>query len=261
MRKKILCFGFTVVVFLGFSGCASRSEQWDSRQSDVDLDGDGKMDEIGFSLDETASDFTLSVNGARITGHGSNVESSFGILDIDARDSYKEIAVSERGPSADFFTSFYYYDGRGVVFMGKTAGLHHDLEDMKGIDFNGDGIFVTQTRAGGCLQTWFYSDQYVLDLAHLVLNVPQDLYEMNSRVTVLKPIPLRASRTDPEVVANLEVGEVVTILSSDETGWYLVENSKGVRGWFEIKFDVFCGKISGTDLSSGEVFEGLSFAD
>lgn len=260
MRKKILCFGFTVVVFLGFSGCASRPEQWDSRQSDVDLDGDGKMDEIGFSLDETASDFILSVNGARMTGHGSNVESSFGILDIDARDSYKEIAVSEWGPSTDFFTSFYYYDGRDVVFMGKTAGLYYDLEGQDGIEFNGDGTFMTQTRAGGCLQTWFYSDQYVLNLAHLVLNISQDLYEMNSRVTVLKSIPLQTSPTDSEVVANLEVGEAVTILSSDETGWYLVENSKGTHGWFEIKFDGFC-KISGTDLSSGEVFEGLSFAD
>lgn len=259
MRRTILCFGFTVVVFLGFSGCASRSEQWDFRQSDVDLDGDGKMDEIGFLLDDTASNFTLSVNGDRMTSHGENVESSFGILDIDTHDSYKEIAVSEWGPSSDYFTSFYYYDGHDVVFMGKTAGLHYDLEGIKGIQFNGDGTFVTQTRASGCLQTWFYSDQYVLDLAHLVLNVSQDLYEMNSRVTVLGSIPLQSSRTGPEVVTNLEVGEVVTILSSDETGWYLVENSKGTRGWFEIKLDS-C-KISGTDLSSGEVFEGLSFAD
>lgn len=218
----------------------------------TDLNSDGIMDQISFQTPKTLHSFTLQVNDALLEENGQNLKTYIEIVDIDPYDSLKEIAVSDYGPSSDYRTFFYFYDGKNLISMGETSGV-------PGIDmtFPGDGTFTTQTR-GQILQTWFYEDQFKLTSDHLIENIPQDLYEMNTPVTVLQSIPLQKSRTDSEQIAVLEVGESATILSSDNKEWCLVETSTGVQGWFAVEnFNI----IKGTNLSATDVFEGLSMAD
>ncbi|MFA5842364.1 MAG: SH3 domain-containing protein [Candidatus Gracilibacteria bacterium] len=218
----------------------------------TDLNSDGIMDQISFEIPKTLDSFTLQVNDALVEGNEQNLKSYIEIVDIDPTDSFKEIAVSDYGPSSDYRTFFYFYDGKNLISMGETQGI-----PGLNMTFPGNGTFITQTR-GQILQTWFYEDQFKLTDAHSIENIPQDLYEMNTPVIVLQPLPLQKSRTDSEQVAILEVGESATILSSDNKEWCLVETSTGVQGWFVIEnFDI----IKGTNLSATEVFDGLSMAD
>ncbi|MBE0448456.1 MAG: SH3 domain-containing protein [Actinobacteria bacterium] len=227
----------------------------------VDLNGDGVIDIIRFDcplLDESIvvrDTYTLYINNSSVRGEGSNLDGYFRIVDIDQRDNVKEISVGESGPSDDYATAFYYYDGNKIVFMGKVQGADNEL--AKDIKIDGSGTLHTRTR-GEILHTWFYPDSYRLSKAHTLERISQDLYEMNWKVKVVKELPLQTSRTNPKTSVVLQPGEEVTILKSDDKEWCLVENSKGIKGWFAVEdFSV----IKGTGLEASRFFEGLSGAD
>lgn len=216
----------------------------------VDLDGDGSQDNISFVCQKAGSEFTLSVNGISVKGHGDNLDGNFKIVDIDSRDNIKEISIPESGPSGDFKTAFYYYDGKHLMDMGKVQGTD-------AVKINGSGTIVARAR-GLVLHTWFYDDPYILTKLHLLERVPKDLYEMNCKVKVKRPLNLKKSRSGSQIAITLQSGEEVTILSSDDKEWCLVENKEGVRGWFAV--DRFV-EIRGTNLNTSEFFEGLNQAD
>ncbi|MEW6572403.1 MAG: SH3 domain-containing protein [Bacillota bacterium] len=219
----------------------------------VDLNGDGAVDTIRFTCREEAGDFTLYVNDAFVIGEGENLDGYCKVVDIDASDSVKEIAVGEAGPSDDYATAFYYYDGERVIPMGKIPGS----EAGNVLKIDGSGKVATKTR-GKTLHTWFYPDFYKLSEGHLLERIPQEMYEMNHKVRVIKEIKLQKSPTSTETAVVLLPGEEVVILASDDREWCLVENSKGIRGWFAFeKYDT----IKGTEMSVRDVFEGLCYAD
>ncbi len=195
-------------------------------------------------------EFILTVNGVSIKGSGDNLDGHFNVVDIDTKDNIKEIAVPESGPSGDYKTAFYYYDGKHIVEMGKVQG-------SDAVKIDGSGTIVARTR-GLVLHTWFYDDPYKLTKLHLLKRVPKDLYEMNCKVKVKRPLALKKSRSSSKIAITLQLGEEVTIFSSDDKEWCLVENKEGVQGWFAIDgFD----QIRGANLSASEFFDGLSYAD
>lgn len=219
----------------------------------VDLNGDGVVDTIRFTCREEAGDFTLYVNDAFVIGEGENLDGYCRVVDIDAEDNVKEISVGEAGPSDDYATAFYYYDGKRVIPMGKIQGS--EFGNVLKID--GSGELATKTR-GKTLHTWFYPDFYRLSEEHLLERIPQELYDMNCKVRVKKEFKLQKSRTSTETAVVLQPGEEVVILASDDKEWCLVQNSKGARGWFAFeKYD----NIKGTEMSVRDVFEGLCYAD
>lgn len=221
-----------------------------SRTEEVDLDGNGTIDKISFDCKVGGSEFTLTVNDVSIKGSGDNLDGHCTVVDIDTSDNTYEIAIPESGPSDDYKTAFYYFDGSSITKMGKVQGAGT-------VRIDGSGTVTAKTR-GTILQTWFYDDPYELSTTHLLQRVPQDLYEMNSRVKVKRLLALQKSRSSSEIVMTLQPGEEVTILSSDDQKWCLVENNEGVRGWFAVNgFD----QIRGSNLSATEFFEGLSNAD
>ena len=81
------------------------------QQSDFDLNGDGNTDKIKYHLDKNEYDFSITINGIIIKDKGECMANYINIVDIDESDNIKEIAVEEYGPSDDYFTHFYYYDG------------------------------------------------------------------------------------------------------------------------------------------------------
>lgn len=229
----------------------------------ADLNGNGIMDKIILTInDEYGYEYTLQVNDLKLELFGSNIEPNFNIVDIDERDSYKEIAVSEYGPSNDEAVSFFYYDGMNIIPMGVIEGFYgiayHYGNDLVGnMKIDGLGSISTRTR-GVILHTWFYADEYQLSEGHLLVNIPKDLYEMNYEVEVLREITLQKSREDSSAGVTLKKGEIATILASDNIEWCIVENSKGETGWFAV--DDF-HEIRGLGLFASDVFGGLSYAD
>lgn len=216
-----------------------------------DLNGDGKKDNISLVCNNDNYSFKLTVNGKTASGEGDNFDGVFCICDINTSDKIKEIAVTEAGPSDDYMTSFFWYDGKTLIPMGKIQGASHSML------VDGSGVLATKSR-GDILQTWFYSDNYKLDSKHLLVNVPKSSYLMNTVVTVKKSLALQKSTTDKSTSYTLKVGEKVVIVSTDNKKWCKVLNSKGQAGWFYVS-DFY--NVNGTKVSADNYFDGLCFAD
>lgn len=177
----------------------------------------------------------------------------FGIVDIRFSDDRKEIAVSDLGPSTDYTTSFYTFDGKTLKFMGTTQGLYERMR------FDREGSFTTIARAT-MLDTWFYDDIFTLADDHTLVHVPQNFYERISKLggSTLVTLSLQTSPTDPSIAMTLMKGERETIVGCDNIAWCKVVGDDGKEGWFRIDDN---GHVAGTSLFPSEVFDGLSNAD
>ncbi len=221
-----------------------------------DINGDKTIDTITLRVrayNEYELITTLTINTSSVTVEGYNPQGYFGIVDIDTKDNQLEIAVSDDGPSDDYTTSVYTYDGEHIILIGTISGSYSDMT------FDGSGQLTTQTRAH-ILDTWFYDDQFMLSKNQLV-HVPQALYTRNMPpVTVLKELPLLESPVDSAAVTyTLQKGDIVHIVGCDNIAWCAIENKDGQRGWF--REDARTENNSQTAITHVEYFEGLSNAD
>jgi len=172
--------------------------------------------------------------------------------------------VSDLGPSNDYTTMFYTYDGEKIKDMGITEGLYKQgvyAEDFGKalMDFPGDGTFTTSKR-GAVLHTWFYDQTIELDENHLLVEVPQSVYKMDYEVTVLKDLPLVFMPEDDTLAFTLKAGEKATLVWTDDVEWVSAKNEDGEEGWFKLE-DPINIIIDGKTFPSYEVFEGLNMAD
>ncbi len=216
-----------------------------------DITGDGKAETVWLTTD---SNFvtTLHVNNATAVVPGDNPQGYFGIVKLNNQDPITEIAVSDLGPSDDYTTTFYYYDGNNIIPMGTTQGLY---EDMK---FDGKGTVTTLTR-GKMLDTWFYPDEFSLTPNRSLTHVPKDFYTRDTLVTMLHELSVQASPTSSQIVGKLKKNEKATITRCDDKKWCEITGAKGERGWFAVEdYDVIVGTGG---LHGGDVFDGLSYAD
>lgn len=222
----------------------------ESSNLSLDLNGDSIKENISFSCKQGSDTFTLVVNNTKFEGTGYNLDGEIYICDIDKSDRYKELAVTESGPSSDYATEFFLYDGKNLVSMGKIEGDAYFIKILE------NGTVVTQTR-GRILQTWFYSDVYKLSNNHKLINVPKDLYKMNTFVRLKKPLNVKKSRESDETF-KIPQGEIAVILRTDNKEWCEIMDSNGRIGWFALEN---YGHLKGTEMDTSEVFDGLCYAD
>lgn len=217
----------------------------DLDSANIDLNGDGVKDNIRFSCEFGDGNFVLYINNKVLKGSGCILEGYCKIVDINSKDKFKEIAIEERGPSDDYATAFYYYDGKRILPMGKIQGSFEN----GALKIGGLSKIKTMTR-GKVLHTWFYPDSYKLSPNHLLEHINQKLYQMNTKVRIKRALPVQKSSTNSKITFTLKTGEEAIILASDDKEWCLIRNSKGQFGWF---------KINGLD--GHQFFDGLCYAD
>jgi len=222
----------------------------------VDLNGDGIEEKILYKTN--GEDFSygnaceLLVNGQEIRLEGSSFLNSFAIVDIDKRDKIKEIVISDEGPSSDYISEFFYYDGKKTLEIGTIEGLY----DF-GIKIGGLGEFSAISRAD-ILHTWWFDRLYKLNSHHKIVEIEQDVFDANYSVFVKKPLKLYVSRDSKSDSFMLKEGTVVNLAGTDNKEWCLVETKDGKRGWFALEgYD----EIRGTNLNAWEFFIGLCYAD
>jgi hypothetical protein len=218
--------------------------------TDVDVNRDGRIDHVQFSVEDNRSSYTLSINDATYTGEGWAIGNSFSLCDIDSSDSYLEIAVSESGPSDDYATYFHYYDGKAIHSMGVIPGSH-------AVQVDGSGRVRTQRR-GRILQTWFYPCVFSIDGSRMLRPVHQELYPMGTACTMKRSLGLLASRSDSSIVVVVRPGDRVVIEASDDTTWSVVRAPNGVWGWFKV---TGYSSVMPSGIAAGDLFDGLSYAD
>ena len=225
----------------------------------LDLNSDGKSDTIEVRYTGTYhDDFRLQINDSFIDGSGIDVTDQFRIVDIDPEDPYMEVVIEEFGPSSDTMSSFYYYDGKKIHFMGKVEGLCGNRDSVAG-----DGKISTLTRSK-LLQTWFYKDYYELDGRHMLAHIKQDCYEAPSymKATPLKVlVPSLSFYEAPgssRISLTAKKDDEVFLLGSDEKNWCLFGTRDGKKGWLKLTgFNTVAKLIKSAD----EVFAGLNYAD
>ncbi len=220
-----------------------------------DLDGDGVKDTVRLQLAGQYKDaYVLKVNGHEVKNYGESIDENIYIVDIDGSDKFKEVAVQQYGPSDDYKTDFYYYDGNGLVFMGTLQGLCAEKGNIKG-----NGI-VTASERAIMLQTWFYAKEYKLAEGHLLQGVRIELYPALYDIQTLKlkkDLSLFESPVSSKVVAKLKAGDSITLLGCDSVEWCKAQTASGIKGWFAV--DLM--KVREAGLDASEVFDGLIFAD
>lgn len=220
------------------------------QEAKVDLNGDGNEETILWSREESHS--VLKVNDQSIEDDGDCFSETFGIADIDPSDGKKEIILSDLGPSDDYSSTFYSYDGKAIGRMGQTGGLAD-----YGIVLDGKGRFLAMAR-GNILQTWFFNRSYELDSSHRIKEVKKDIYPTDAPVFVKQPVQLFSERSLSKPAFKLSEGSSVRITATDDRQWCRIETENGKTGWFAVKdFDI----LSAEGIPASEAFFGLSNAD
>lgn len=213
----------------------------------VDLDKDGTIDNVSLSEVKESGEFVLNVN--RISRKGKLIEGKtdgFLIVDIDATDRYKEIAVHTPGPSDDDEYLLFWYDGKSLKDMGRLS---------RWPKFVGNGIVLVD----GWMGFWKKREKYLLDKTTRTFHrVPQELYHVGAEATVRESFPILERRERSQIVARVRPGSKVLILVCDPSpecktpegeiddyycDWYLIRSVTGLTGWARLRS--FWNKVEG----------------
>lgn len=216
----------------------------------IDLNGDGTKERITYQ----SSTLTINTNSIKVVGGPDFMYdlNSFVIVDIDKRDSYKEIILSSNGPSDDQNSTIYYYDGKYIKQVIKDIG-----GTIKKINIDGSGI-VNAVERGSILQTWWFPVQHKLSPKHTLIKVSKSIYPTDYEVFIQQSIKVFIKKNSKSNSFALSEGEIVKIIGTDNKKWCLIETSTGKKGWFFINDDTTIGNEK---LVDQVVFLGLCKAD
>jgi hypothetical protein len=213
-----------------------------------DLNGDGAKEKIIYNLRSGE----LIVNNKSVKLNLTDAAEAFAIVDVDSKDKFKEILISDYGPSDDYKTCFYYFDGTNIVNMGEAEGLF----DF-GIKLEGSGKITARTR-GNILQTWFINKSFQLSEGHKLKEISQELYTTNYPLFLKISLKLYKNKGEKAATMLINEGQKVNIIGTDDKEWCLIETSGGVKGWIAVdSFNI----IRNNGLAATEVFAGLCYAD
>jgi hypothetical protein len=223
----------------------------ENKKIQYDLNGDGKKDVIQYR--RTSDGFILSVNNKSVSSSYYNLADSFAIVDMDKKDKYKEIIISDYGPSDDSESAFYFYNGKDIIYMGTTGALFEG-----GLKIDGSGEFWAESR-GQILQTWFFDKLYTLSKSHKITRVQVNMYKTQDFPVFLKhSLKLYTNQNSRKQYFTLGEGETVKIIGTDDEKWCLIQCPNGKKGYIEIKDFSF---VMNENLDAREIFAGLCYAD
>ena len=198
----------------------------------LDLNGDGKDEVITYKLTPQGTSWStgmLSINNAKLKMEGTLIK-EFAIVDINPKDSYKEILISYQGSNLQYSTLYYIFKNNRIIEIGSTQGLVNN-----GIKINGDGTFTARTGAGGSfIHNWPYSQKYYLDVNHKIAEMTQEFYEDNTPIFLQQPFEFYKSKDIKSGKFRVEKGEIVTVIASDLNEWGKIQTSSGETGWFKV---------------------------
>lgn len=251
----------------------------------VDLNGDGEKEEICFIPYGDSGEYSwefesLTINGEEFKDkvyetefYNDNLDPDFYcITDIDAYDDMLEIAIMDWGPSADYYTSFFRYDGSNLEFIGRMTGMVYDSgTGSSDMTFSGDGTVGSYVRLS-VLQTWFAPAIWRPCGEGNFELIPQELYYpiqqgtpenpgYGTDVTVLKPVAAYSAADTGSERQVLTEGTTLKIVATDNIQWVLVEQD-GNELWLHLDSEspFMLETESGYEFSQ-EVLEGLCFVD
>jgi len=194
------------------------------RQATEDLDGDGTPEQIALTTDPQAeSRFTLTVNGASVSGALCDDVEGFYVVDLDRADSYKEVAVHTPGPSDD---------NEHLLFRYQSGGLRQLGMLTRWPVYPGDGSAIVRDWQG----FWPDRRKFVLQADRLV-EVTQPYLYVGVQATAREPVVLRKRPDGGPAVERLSSGRGLHLLLAqyhdDQPTAYLAVSDHGLVGWLD----------------------------
>lgn len=230
-------------------------------QMSEDLDKDGKVEKVSciFGEEDTSividgAEFALSDFGVQLITPNTEV---FYVTDIVSYDEGLEIALLDYGPSNDYETHFFSYQG-SLHYLGSVSGFP----------------FAQQTGHNGFTVDNYITGEYRIDFTHTSHVYDSWWYDQDGQKLVqeepgyYKFVPEGAHALSEDLTVYQEMDEThmknvlpaqdkVFFLETDGKEWVLVKGKDGTEGYIHI----VDGKISGLSKEPGEVFSGLDFVD
>jgi hypothetical protein len=226
-----------------------------------DLDGDGVAEAVEFRMSaiHTSSttyydDYYLSINGVGTSRFGNGLTGFCRPVDVDSTDKCVELAVSVTGPSGDDATHFFRYSNGELVEIGTLPG--RPQSEWRPLVIDGSGVVVAHCR-GRILHTWFYSCKHGINANGVFERIPEPTYPMGAVLTLKQGFALVEEIGSTAAAVELNQGDQITLLCSDDERWCLAETEDHRQGWFEVSsFNLLSDGRRAT-----EVFKGLCMAD
>ncbi|MCM1144682.1 MAG: YARHG domain-containing protein [Blautia sp.] len=232
-----------------------------------DLDGDGDMEQIRYSVKEQNAnglyEGSLVIDGKKYVledycfHSGALVDTFFYVTDISPFYEGLEIAILDYGPSEDWVTHFFTYQD-GLTYLGNVGGF--PFKRLSGYNgFANGGAVIGEVRldfthTSHAFGSWWYdyANQELKYQDTLYYNyIPDGAHQLHEDITIYTTDSLKSAK----IV--LPAQDEVFFLGTDGKEWTYLKGKDGTKGYMRIKN----GKVTGTSKEAQELFSGLSFYD
>lgn len=203
-----------------------------NRPFEADLNGDGKVERIKYfckPLDDEGyySKMTLIIDGKVVKTLEGFFAAQVWLVDIDPKDTYKELVIYDQGPSSDPIDYFFTYFQTKGLFMGAVEG---HINDSRARNYISGGILHALERNDDA-GTDRYNCDYSLNTQHKLQKVETPYYEMHKPAFLNTAITVHHKQDLSSQSQLLPEATGVIILAIDRTGWYKLQLSSGEIGW------------------------------
>lgn len=250
----------------------------DDEVYNIDLDGDGDLEELEFSFtplddeDEWLTNFDIIIDGMNRSElrdpSGEFLDKGFiGFYDkklaLVSIPSMKEklILLSDFGPSDDYYTEVMVYKDGLMRYLGGLEGMIN----TDSLIIEDDGTFISATRSE-YLQTWFYVREYVIHRNEIV-PIHRDMYPI-STFSFIPGVEYKSTTlvdydfyAEPETWCGriaLPAGTEVEFLETSETGWVKFETG---GSYYYVRVTDFFRIDGDPNFTADMLFSDLVLAD
>lgn len=209
----------------------------------VDLNGDGKLEEITFKgeqQDDGCDSVWIEISGKKSEVVNGFFEPYIWLVDMDEEDGYLELIIYDEGPSSDPVDYFYTYDKDKILFMGNVSGHLNNENYIK-------DKLLHAVRRSDILGTKYYRCNYEIDKEHRLSEVYNKWVDVNVPIIVAEETKMYSKDDTKSSHKVLKVGTTMTAIQTDLTDWVKIRLEDGSEGW-----------VRGDDMHN---FGGLFYCD
>ncbi|MDP4133059.1 MAG: S-layer homology domain-containing protein [Bacillota bacterium] len=229
-----------------------------------DLNGDGTVDTVKVFLKSDGEGYALKVNDCAFIGGLCQTESNnYYLVDVNTKDTYKEIAVVENDNNSAAL-AIYRYTGSDLYLLGYIqnvgpidlkTGSSPIADEWGAVSINGDGT-VSANIGVQFVHTMLVRKQFTLNAKNRLVDNAKIYYTMGEYSKFIVKNTLESTRSDEGHPAiTLNSGYAGKIVSTDLKNWLYIETGNGDSGWIYVENDKL---IKGENLSY--YLDGLWYA-
>ncbi len=196
----------------------------------IDLNSDKIIDKISLTQSDDVT-LTLAVNNflKKVEfEYDFDEANGFRIIDIDKKDTFKEIEVVASGPGGETFVKLYWFDGKNIRLMNTFKAS---------LNINGNGIVYADSFES----FWTLRKKLILNkVTYKLTEIPQFAYYVGIKnIRVKNYISIYADENLTKKTAILSKNSFIEILlckkhpNDVNRDIYLIKSKSGLTGWIK----------------------------